>query len=67
MKTKAHRNRRFYSLALFSNVQGKIIRLYPIESWFFSTRKRGAQVMANRYNREHNASMETKFCSIETW
>lgn len=66
MKTKSTRNRHFYSLALFSNVQGKVIRLCPIKTWFFSTRKREAEAAANRYNREHNTSRETKFCAVET-
>lgn len=66
MKTTSFRNRRFYALALFSNVQGKIIRICSVESWFSSTIKREAQAAANRYNREHGGSIETKFCAIET-
>lgn len=66
MKTNTRRPRRFYSLALFSNVQGKSVRLCPVEAWFFSTVKREAQIAANRYNRAHGGSVETKFCAVET-
>ena len=56
---------KFYSIALFQNVQGKTIRICALETWFFSTRKREAQVQANRYNRDHNASLETKWAAVE--
>lgn len=62
---KKFRSRKLYSLALFSKMQGQVIRICTVESWFSTTRKREAEVEANRYNKEHECSFDAKFCNVE--
>lgn len=63
---KKHRTpSRFYSLALFTKVQGTTIRLCAVETWFSSTRKREAERKANWYNRVNDLSGD-KYAAVET-
>ena len=62
---KKFRSRKLYALALFSKIQGKVIRICSVESGFSTTRKREAEVEANRYNKEHECSFDAKFCNVE--
>ena len=66
---KKHRTpSKFYELRLFQKIQGKVIEICNVESWFFTTRKREAQSMANRYNRERGFITKGKLsCEIDKW
>jgi len=62
---KKFRSRKLYALALFSRIQGQVIRICPVESWFSSTHKREAEAAAKRYNKKHECSFDAKFCAVE--
>lgn len=66
---KKHRTpSKFYELRLFQKIQGKVIEICNVETWFFTTRKREAQAMANRYNRERGLIKKGQLsCEIDKW
>lgn len=67
MKPKQHRSRKLYSLALFSRIQGTVIQVCAVESWFATTRHREAQAAATRYNREHYYNAERREYFADKW
>lgn len=46
-------------------MQGQVIRICTVESWFSTTQKRVAEAEASRYNRDNECSFDAKFCNVE--
>lgn len=69
MSMNKHRTpSKIYQLCMFQRIQGQVIQLCNVESWFFTTRKREAQTMANRYNRERGFVKKGQLsCDIDKW
>jgi len=48
----------YYRLFLYRKIQGTLVRICPVESWFSTTRKREAERMANRINKQNGWSVD---------